>query len=425
MSKFLRCLPLLPLALLAACASPPPLISPPETSAPATGSTGNVGFSSASVSELPHWQEQQFSGALAAFRQSCRVVAKQPAWSSPCGDLAGLNPQDNDAIRQFFEARFTAWKMHDGARDSGLITGYYEPAIKGSLTRSDRMPYPVYGVPGDLLTLAVPASVRAAGQGVARRVSANRLAWVPGAVEAGPGQVTVMLSDFTAQSQTVIKGRIQDGRLVPYYSRAQIARGMGVNHAPVLAWVGDPVELFFMQIQGAGRIHLDNGQVLRVGVGDNNGYGYQSIGRWLADHGEMPLSGASMTGIQSWVRAHPDQQDALFNTNPRYIFFRAMPEADGGPVGTLGVPLTDGYSIAVDPHYIPLGAPVYLATTWPSSQQPLTRLVAAQDTGNAIRGPIRADFFWGFGDEAGENAGRMKASGSLWLLLPNGVQPSN
>lgn len=375
------------------------------------------------VSALPDWSQQDLTASLQAMRQSCRIVARQAKWMEPCQQVASVDAGDNASIRRFFESNFTAWKMRDGARDSGLITGYFEPMLTGSRTRTDRTPYPVYGVPSDLVSLSLPASARGAGSVVARRVAANRLALVPGAGTAGPDQVMVSPADFPAGG--VLKGRIENGRLVPYYTRAEIAAGRGVDHAPVLAWVDDPVELFFMQIQGAGRIRMDDGSIVRVGVGDTNGYGYQSIGRWLADHGEMPLSSASMAGIQGWVRAHPDRQQALFNVNPRYIFFRAMPGgADDGPVGALGVPLTNGYSIAVDPHFIPLGTPVYLATTQPLTQQPLNRLVNAQDTGNAIRGAIRADFFWGYGAEAGVNAGRMKQNGSLWLLLPNGVQPS-
>ena len=422
----LRSLPLLfSLLLLAACSSlPPSSVSPTAGSHPAYVTSGAISFSPEPVSALPDWQQQDLAPSLHALQQSCRVVARQPQWSEPCQGVAALAHADNAGIRQFFESRFTAWKMHDGARDSGLITGYYEPILNGSLSQSAATPYPVYGVPSDLMSLTLPASARNAGQVVARRVASNRLALVPGASQADPGQVVVDPADFPVDGRAVLKGRIDNGRLVPYYTRADIAAGKGVDHAQVLAWVEDPVELFFLQIQGAGRIQLDNGGILRVGVADNNGYGYQSIGRWLADHGEMTLGAASMSGIQNWVRMHPERQQALFNVNPRYIFFRALPNGDEGPVGALGVPLTDGYSIAVDPHYIPLGTPVYLATTQPNSQSPLNRLVHAQDTGSAIRGALRADFFWGYGAEAGINAGGMKQAGSLWLLLPNGTRPS-
>lgn len=424
MSKLSRCLPLLSLLWLAACSNLPPVTfmpSSPTPSAPVT--SGAIGFDPVPVRALPDWPRQDLAHSAAALRQSCRVVASKPAWSAPCQDLATLDGADNGTLRQFFEAHFTAWRLHEGERDSGMITGYYEPALQGSRTRSDATPYPVYGVPADLVSFAVPAAARGASVLVARRTPSGRLQWVPGADSAAAGQITVVPADF-ADQRGALKGRIENGRLVPYYSRAEIAAGKGVNSAPVLAWVADPVELFFLQIQGAGRIRFDDGSALRVGVGDTNGLPYRSIGTWLAQNGEMPLSSASMSGIQSWVRAHPDRQQALFNVNPRYVFFRAQPEGNDGPVGSLGVPLTGGYSIAVDPHYIPLGTPVYLSTTLPMTQQPLTRLVNAQDTGSAIRGALRADFFWGYGDEAGANAGRMKQRGSLWLLLPNGVTPS-
>lgn len=422
MLKLFRVLCLLSLFWLAACSTIPPS-SPTAPGTPwSVKSGGGVSFSPAPVGALPDWQQQQLGSALHALQQSCRVVAKQPRWEAPCQDAAQLQAANNDAVRQFFESRFTAWKIQDGARNSGLITGYYEPALTGSRTRSQRYAYPVYGVPPDLLSLNL-AGERGAGTVVARKVSANRLALVPGAVTPGPDQIVVSLADFPANSR-ILKGRIENGRLLPYYARADIAAGKGMSQSQVLAWVDDPVALFFLQIQGAGRIQLDDGSQLRVGVGDNNGYSYQSIGRWLADHGEMSLSAASMTGIQSWVRAHPDRQQALFNVNPRFIFFRSLPAGNDGPVGSLGVPLTEGYSLAVDRHYIPLGTPVYLATTWPMTSQPLTRLMNAQDTGSAISGAMRADFFWGYGSEAGSYAGRMKQNGSLWLLLPNGVQPS-
>jgi len=423
MLKLFRLFCLLPLIWLAACSS----IPPSSKTAPATPwsvrSSGGVSFSPAPVVGLPDWQQQQLGNALLALQQSCRVVAKQPRWEATCQDAAQLQAGNNDGVRQFFEARFTAWKIQDGARDSGLITGYYEPALAGSRTQSQRYAYPLYGVPPDLVSLNL-GGARGTGTVVARKVSASRLALVPGAMNPGPGQIMVSLADFPADSRGILKGRIDNGRLLPYYTRAEIAEGKGMSQSQVLAWVDDPVALFFLQIQGAGRIQLEDGSQLRVGVGDNNGYGYQSIGRWLADHGEMSLSAASMPGIQSWVRAHPERQQALFNVNPRYIFFRSLPAGNNGPIGSLGVPLTEGYSLAVDRHYIPLGTPVYVATTWPMTSQPLTRLMNAQDTGSAINGAMRADFFWGYGKDAGSYAGRMKQNGSLWLLLPNGVQPS-
>ena len=171
---------------------------------------------------------------------------------------------------------------------------------------------------------------------------------------------------------------------------------------------------------------LADGSVMRVGYADQNGHPYRSIGRVLIDRGEITLDRASMQGIREWGRRHPDQLPALLAENPSYVFFREVPaplpgslEAKiDGPIGALGVPVLAGRSIAVDTRSIPLGAPIFLATTYPLSTRPLQRLVLAQDTGGAIRGAVRADFFWGFGDDAGREAGRMKQGGRMWLLWP-------
>ncbi|MEO8718172.1 MAG: MltA domain-containing protein, partial [Burkholderiales bacterium] len=186
------------------------------------------------------------------------------------------------------------------------------------------------------------------------------------------------------------------------------------------AWVADPVELFFLQIQGSGQIQLESGERIRVGFAEQNGHPYRSLGRYLVDNGALTLEQASMQGIKAWAAANPQRlQDAL-NQNASYVFFRELPALEG-PIGALGVPLEAGYSIAVDPKFVPLGAPVFLATTYPLSPQPLERLVMAQDTGGAIRGAVRADFFWGSGTEAGALAGRMRQPGRMWVLWPRGA----
>ncbi|WP_159879402.1 MULTISPECIES: MltA domain-containing protein [Aquitalea] len=387
---------------------------------PLSGSSGQL-----SPSALPAWQQQKMGDTLLALQQSCKALVRKVAWQSVCADAAHMPADDAVQVRQFFESRFNAWPVHDGSSSSGLITGYYEPLLNGSRTRSERTPWPVYGVPADLLVLDYPAAVRGSSVLVARRIASNRLQLLAGKTVAGAGEVEIRPTDFPVDNRSgKLKGRLSGNRLLPYYTRAEIAQGKGVSSAPILAWVEDPVELFFLQVQGSGRIQLEDGSFLHVGYAEQNGYNYQSIGKWLVDKGEMPLSAASMQGIQAWIKANPGRQQELFAVNPSYVFFKALPGGDSGPAGALGVPLTGGYSIAVDPRYIPLGTPVYLATTWPLSQQPLTRLVHAQDTGSAIRGAVRADLFWGYGSEAGMYAGKMKQSGSLWMLLPRGVTPS-
>ena len=183
------------------------------------------------------------------------------------------------------------------------------------------------------------------------------------------------------------------------------------------------MELFFLQVQGSGRIKLPDGSLARVNYADQNGHPYQSIGRLLVERGELKLEEASMQGIQAWARANPAKLSGLLNSNPSYVFFREVANSHDGPIGALGIPLSPERSLAVDPRSVPLGAPVFLATTRPNSSQPLNRLMLAQDTGGAIKGAVRADLFWGFGRDAGEQAGRMKQSGRMWVLLPSELAP--
>jgi membrane-bound lytic murein transglycosylase A len=290
-------------------------------------------------------------------------------------------------VRRYFEEWFSPWRVtaSDGSMH-GLVTGYYEPLLTGA-RQAGKGRFPVYAVPDDLLTIDL-------------------------------GSVYPELKSMR------LRGRLVGNKVVPYWSRTEIEQGQAPLAGKALAWVDDPIELFFLQIQGSGRIRLEDGSLLRVGYADQNGHPYKSIGKWLIDQGELQASEASMQGIQAWARANPNKLDTLLNTNPSYVFFRILPNAEGGPIGALGVPLTDRASVAIDPRHLPLGAPLYLATTRPNSLQPLNRLVMAQDTGGAIRGPMRIDYFWGFGPEAGALAGRMKQEGEVWLLWPKGSTPS-
>ena len=188
-----------------------------------------------------------------------------------------------------------------------------------------------------------------------------------------------------------------------------------------LVWVQDPVAAAFMQIQGSGKIRLNDGQVLRLGFAGTNDQPFKSFAQWLLNQAYITRSEATMQGIQQWARNNPNRVEEMLNANPRFVFFKILPSnvaADLGPIGALGVPLTAERSIAVDLRSLPLGAPVFLSTTRPSSTQILQRLVMAQDTGTAIVGAVRADYYWGSGEAAGELAGRMKQVGQAWLLLP-------
>jgi membrane-bound lytic murein transglycosylase A len=268
------------------------------------------------------------------------------------------------------------------------MTGYYEPLLRGSRSRSERYRYPLYGVPDDLLTIDLAE--------VYPELKGMRL-----------------------------RGRLDGRRVVPYYDRAQIEQGQAGLEGIEIAWVDDEVALFFLQIQGSGRVVLDGGDTLRVGYADQNGFPYRSIGAYLVERGELTLEEVSMQSIQAWARAHPEEVTGLLNHNASYVFLRELPGNLPGPVGSLGVPLTSQRSVAVDPAVVPLGAPVYVSTTRPSSGRPLNRLMLAQDTGGAIRGALRADFFWGSGDEAALEAGRMRQPLRMWVVLPtSGFQPA-
>ena len=346
-------------------------------------------------SDLPGWERDDLTAAWPAFLQSCRGLASKPQWASwraVCDEARTLQNAGTSAIRRFFESRLTPYlATNPDGSTRGLVTGYYEPLLRGSRTPTVKFAQPVLGVPPDLLTIDL-------------------------------GDVLPDLKNMR------LRGRLVGNRVVPYYSRAEIVERKLANVYPdkVLLWVDDPVELFFLQIQGSGRVKLPDGSMVRLGYADQNGHPYKAIGRVLAERGDLPIEQASMQGIQAWARANPSRLAELLNTNPSYVFFREMPRpanATDGPQGALGVPLTPGRSIAVDPRNVPLGAPVYLATTQPLSTKPLNRLVMAQDTGGAIRGAVRADFFWGFGADAGAQAGRMKQQGQMWVLLPTEMAP--
>ncbi len=310
-----------------------------------------------------------------------------PGWKRICDLARAADGKPGHDARRFFENNLKPYAIlaADG-NPGGLVTGYYEPLLRGSRMRGKGFEQPVRGVPDDLLTIDLS-------------------------------------SVFPELKDKRVRGRFEGNKVVPYWSRAEIAARGDQLPARTLLYVDDAVELFFLQVQGSGRVQLPDGGVVRLNYGDQNGHPYQSIGRVLVDRGDLKLEEASMQGIQAWARANPGRLQELLNANPSYVFFREVPNSKDGPLGALGVPLTAGRSIAIDPRSVPLGAPVFLATTRPNSSKPLNRLVMAQDTGGAIKGAVRADFFWGFGKEAGEQAGRMKQAGRMWLLLPAEAAP--
>ncbi|MFO1415487.1 MAG: murein transglycosylase A [Burkholderiales bacterium] len=383
---------------LAACQTVPP--------APPTQDKGPVGapptkpqFTRASFADLPGFDDDDLAQAWPAFLASCRALVARPAaratWQPPCTAANAVDGRDPGAVRAFFVANFSPWRVAaaDGT-DTGLVTGYYEPLLRGSRTRSAAFGVPLYAPPDDLLTVDL-------------------------------GSLYPELKDKR------VRGRLDGKRVVPYWPRADFEKNAGSYADKALVYVDDPVEAFFLEIQGSGRVALDDGTMVRLNYADQNGHPYKSVARVLIDRGELTYERSSMQAISAWAKANPERVRSLLDENPSYVFFREVPPARpgtldatiDGPQGALGVPLLAGRAIAVDPRAIPLGAPVFLATTEPLSSRPLHRLVLAQDTGGAIRGAVRADFFWGFGPDAARSAGRMKQEGRMWLLWPKGSAP--
>ncbi|MGB0554138.1 MAG: murein transglycosylase A [Alphaproteobacteria bacterium] len=287
---------------------------------------------------------------------------------------------DAQASQNFFEKWFAPHLISAAGNSQGLFTGYFEAELQGSKTQSPQFNVPLHGLPIDLV-----------------RINLGKF-------------------DVGLRGQNLI-GRMADGRILPYHRRADIQKGALRDAAPVLVWVDDAIDAFLLHVQGSGRIVLEDGAVMRVGYAGNNGHSYVSIGRVLIDQGELPLGRAGWRQIRDWITRNPSKAETLFARNPRYIFFREI--SGDGPIGAQGVALTPRRSLAVDRKFIPLGLPIWLDTVWPGQdERPLRRLMVAQDTGSAIKGPIRGDFFWGYGKDALAEAGQMKSPGQYYIFLP-------
>lgn len=343
--------------------------------------------------DLPGWTADRHAAALPALRASCDAMARLPpegelggaaatrvtagALAPACAELATLPPGDA-ATRAFLERRFRPLALGEG-----MLTGYFEPELRGSLRRTDRFATPLHARPPEL-------------------------------VEADLGS---FLPELRGRR---VAGAARDGRLHPFADRAAIAGGALAGRGLELAWVDDPADAFFLHIQGSGRVVLAEGGVLRLGYAGWNGQPYVAVGRALVEQGALPREAVSMQAIRAWMaQAGPERAAALMARNPSYIFFRRLDlPAEAGPIGTQGVPLTPMRSIAVDRALVPLGLPVWVAGRDPLTDLPLRRLTVAQDTGGAIRGPARADLFTGWGAEAAERAGLMRDPAALFLLLP-------
>lgn len=346
------------------------------------------------------WEEvdglmaDDLSAAWSAWQQSCSTLKNKAQWQAACQAAQALQKPSNATIVDYLTAQFDVYSAAnaDGG-NTGLVTGYYQPLLQGSRTPSAQYPYPLYKQPSDIIT-----------------------------VELADVYPDLKFKRIRGKLVETKQGGKKTGqfKLVPYLTRAEIEATPAPLAGNEIVWINDIIDVFFLQIQGSGLVNLDNGKQMHVGYADQNGHPYQSIGRLLIERGELTADQASMQGIKNWARNNLDKLRDLLNSNPSYVFFRELPADLPGPLGALGVPITAERSVAIDPKYVPLGAPIFLSTTQPNSTKPLKRLMMAQDTGGAIKGGVRADFFWGAGDTAGKQAGSMKQSGKIWVFLPKG-----
>jgi len=382
--------------LIAACTA---ILDISDKSVPPTeeSALGTTRFIPVTFNDLAGWATDNHDAALTAFRRSCDRLRARPAgepldvktgsiglygtvgdWQAAC-----RSARDAQNARAFFEQTFVPLAVEGAEGPNGLFTGYFEPEIEASLTRGGPYQTPLLSRPADLQKID--------------------------------------LGDFDpALAGQSIRGRIEQGRFVPYPDRAAINQGALSSDALAIAWVKDPVDAFFTHIQGSARLILPDGRVERVGFAEKNGRPYTAIGKILIDQGALSRDEVSMQTIRKWLAANPEKRDALLEANKSFIFFNRTGVSDPGlgPVGAGGVPLTAHRSLAVDRAIHALGAPVWLQSELPEENRPSGRLMVAQDTGSAIKGAVRGDYFWGSGRSAGEKAGIMKSSGRLFVLVP-------
>jgi membrane-bound lytic murein transglycosylase A len=372
--------------LLAGCATRtppavPPVIAPVPTPVPPPPPPPEPVFENARAAGVrlaapAAIDPLQAGRALAAFRTSCPVLLKRTdasgltvpvEWTSTCAEAAILDPASAPA---FFRERFDWVVVGPG---EAFATGYYEPEIRGSRTAAPGYATPIYRTPADLIRCT-----RADGQ-------------------TGRGRID------------------ESGQCVFYFTRAEIEDGALAGRGLEIAYAADPIDLFFLQIQGSGRLIQPDGSVMRIGYDNQNGREYLAIGRLLRERGILPVGGAKMADIVGWMRAHPDEGRALMRENLSYIFFKEL--TGPGPLGALALPVTPQGTVAADPKFVPLGAPIFLDV----DRAEADGLWVAQDTGGAIKGANRFDTFWGAGAAAETTAGGMSASGRAMILLPKGA----
>jgi membrane-bound lytic murein transglycosylase A len=358
--------------------APAPALQPP----PAPANAVAAGVSPGPV--LTTLDPEGAARAMAAFRLSCpALISRQDAsglthaddWRAACDSLRenAIDASDGARAADFFRQSFELVQVGDG---SAFVTGYYEPEILASRTHIPGYDVPIYAKPPNLVE---QDAATAAATGTPRR------------------------------------GRLENGVIVPYYERAEIEDGALAGRGLEIGWAKDPVDLFFLEIQGSGRLRLPDGSVMRIGYAGQNGRDYVGIGKLMRDRGLLQPGETNMQGITAWLRAHPEEGRALMRENKSYVFFREL--TGPGPVGAFGTPVTPRATVAADPKFVPLGASVFLQLDRPEA----SGLWVAQDTGGAIKGANRFDTFWGAGEEAATIAGGMQGHGRAWVLVPKGT----
>ena len=327
-------------------------------------------------------QQDEASQAWPAWLHGCKKLIKKNDWKISCEAAKNLKSPSNKEVINYLHSHFDLYKAKnkDGSSE-GLITGYYQPLLKGSRTKTKKYKIPLYTPPLDL--------------------------------------ITVDLSEIYPELKYKrLRGRVEGNKLIPYLTRKEISKKDYPLQGNELLWVENSVESFFLEIQGSGVIEFEDGSTTQVGYADQNGHPYRSLGLALIRQGELKRHKVSMQSIKAWAKKNKRKLQKFLNANPSTVFFRELPQGLPGPIGALGVPISSERSVAIDRKFIPLGAPIFLETTEPNSNISLNKFMIAQDTGGAINGGVRADFYWGQGKIAGSKAGSMKQSGKIWVMLP-------
>ncbi|MBA2649705.1 MAG: murein transglycosylase A [Legionella sp.] len=364
-----------------------------------------IQFKQASFAQLPNWHATEMNTSFKAFQISCGAFIKQDPdkqvgteviplrikdWLPACNEALKINSVNEAQAKSFFEKWFVPVEFYDKGQVEGLFTGYYMPLLKGSLTPTPEFNVPIYETPRDMIHV----------------------------------DVNLFLPHLKMKP---LIGRIHNAKLIPYYTREDINKGAIKDTAKVLVWIHSPVDRIFLEIEGSGIIELQDKTKIYIGYSSQNGLPYRSIVGVLIKEGIMSKENASMQGIKNYLESHPKEMDNILNQNKSFVFFQKLNTK--AAYGTQGVPLTPEYSLAVDLKWIPLGMPLWLNTSNPTMEdqdknEPLNRLMIAQDSGGAIKGKVRADVYWGSSEKATIMGGHMKNKGYYWLLIPRQFLPT-